>query len=32
VALELGNTFNGQRAVGTRLSSLMAFLSMKVGL
>jgi len=29
VALELGNTFNGQRAYGTRLSSLLEFLTMK---
>jgi len=29
VALELGNTFNGQKASGTRLSSLLEFLTMK---
>ena len=29
VALELGNTFNNQRAYGTKLSSLLEFLSMK---
>ena len=29
ITLELGNTFNGQQAVGARLTSLLQFLTMK---